>query len=76
VAVQLTPAGTVTLAGQVMLGGAPSTLTTNELEAMLPYESVAVQTTGVDPMGKTLPLAGTQVTCTVPSTMSVAVGLI
>jgi hypothetical protein len=59
-----------------MLGGVPSTLTTNELEAMLPYKSIAVQTTVVDPMGKTLPLAGTQVTGTVIETMSVAVGLV
>ena len=72
----MAPAGTVALAGQVMVGGVPSTLTTNELEAMLPNASVAVQTTVVDPMGKTLPLAGKQVTGTVRLTMSVAVGLV
>ncbi len=43
---------------------------------MLPAASLAVHTTEVEPIGKVLPDALTQVTVTVPLTTSVAVGTV
>ena len=60
-------------AGQVITGGVVSfTLTVKVQLAVLPLASVAVQVTVVAPTGKTLPLAGTQVTF-VTEQLSVAV---
>jgi hypothetical protein len=65
-------AGAVMLAGTVIVGAV--TVTVNVAVAVLPAASVAVQVTVVVPFGKVEPDGGTQVTGTVPSTMSVAVG--
>jgi hypothetical protein len=54
-------------------GGATVTVTTNECAVVLPALSVALQATVVAPSAKTAPLAGTQLTGSVPSTTSVAV---
>jgi hypothetical protein len=51
------------------------TVTVNELRAALPALSVAVQVTVVTPSAKVLPDAGLQETESVPSTLSVAVGV-
>jgi hypothetical protein len=61
--------------GAVMTGGSSSvTVTVNVLVALLPEESMAVAVTVVTPLLNTLPLAGTVVTLTVASQLSVAVG--
>ena len=51
-----------------------STVTVKRLVAVFPAWSVAVQLTAVEPIGKVEPGAGVQITGTVTSTMSVAVG--
>src|SRR6266581_2658609 len=62
--------------GQLTVGGVVSwTVTLNlQLPALL-WASVAEQVTRVVPMAKVLPLAGTQVTASVPSTISLALAL-
>ena len=55
--------------------GARVISTENDALAWLPLASVAVQVTGVVPMGNTLPLAGAHATAAAGSTMSVAVGI-
>src|SRR5258706_47828 len=64
------------LTGQPLMSGASSSLTATVkiLVAVLPEESVAVAVTVVVPLLKTLPLAGTVVTVTLASQLSVAVG--
>ncbi len=54
-------------------GGTLATVTSNDVELVLPDESVAVQVTVVVPTGNTEPEAGRQATCVVPE-LSVAVG--
>ena len=68
----------VILAGVfVITGGRVSiTLTVKLVLAELPLRSEAEQITVEVPMGKMLPLAGTQVTGRGPSTVSMAVGLV
>src|SRR6185503_1265919 len=63
----VTPSGTVTTmsGGRLSTGFSLSrTVTVNRPAALLPEESVAVQSTGVAPSGKTEPLAGEQTTVT------------
>src|SRR5258706_17498 len=64
------------LTGQPLMSGASSSLTATVkiLVAVLPEESVAVAVTVVVPLLKTLPLAGTVVTVTLASQLSLAVG--
>jgi len=52
------------------------TSTSNDAPAWLPCESVAPQLTNVAPMGNVAPDPGEQLTATLPSTMSVAVGFV
>ncbi len=53
-----------------------TTCTTNEVGvAVFPFESVAVQVTGVFPSGKRLPDVGEQEATPGPSTMSEVAGL-
>ena len=60
-----------------MTGGVVScTVTVKLLVPMLPAVSVAEQLTVAVPRAKTLPEAGVQVTGTLISTMSLAVGLL
>src|SRR6266705_2646031 len=62
--------------GQLTVGGVVSwTVTLNLQSPALLWASVAEQVTTVVPMAKVLPLAGTQVTASVPSTMSVALAV-
>ena len=66
----------VAFAGTVTTGPVVSvTVTVNEAAPLLPRVSVAVQLTVVAPSGNVEPLAGVQLTATLPSTMSVAVAL-
>jgi hypothetical protein len=68
------PLGTLvtTLAGQVMLGASSSLTVTLKLhDTLLPEASVAVQFTGVVPVGNALPEAGLQFTLT-PGQLSLA----
>ena len=51
------------------------TVTVNDAAPLLPRVSVAVQVTVVAPSGNVAPLAGVQVTATLPSTRSVAVAV-
>src|ERR1041385_3708818 len=61
--------------GAVIIGGSSSvTVTVNVLVALFPDESQAVAVTVVTPLLNTLPLAGTVVTVTLESPLSVAVG--
>src|SRR5205807_1768980 len=56
-------------------GGVVSrTATVNDPELPLPRESAALQLTSVSPIATTAPLAGEQLTATLPYTTSVAVG--
>ena len=60
-----------------MTGGVVScTVTVKLLAPVLPAASVAEQFTVVTPSAKTPPEAGVQFTATLPSTMSLAVGLL
>ena len=52
------------------------TVTLKLLVASFPAASVALQFTVVVPRAKVLPEAGVQTTATLPSTMSLAVGLV
>src|SRR5690348_9797804 len=64
----------VKLAGSSTVGGVVSvTVTVNAALLALPCASVAEQVTVVAPMAKELPLAGTQLGATAPSTRSAAV---
>src|SRR2546421_12198564 len=69
---------TVMFAGTPLIaGGVVSlTVTLNDAVALLPAPSVAVQMTVVVPNGKVEPGGGEQLTGSVPSTLSVAVGLV
>ena len=61
--------------GSPRAGGTVSTTVTENITAQrLPCASMAAQVTLVVPMGTTAPLAGEQLTATLPSTTSVAVG--
>jgi Ca2+/Na+ antiporter len=64
-------AGTVITGAEALL-----TVTVNDVELLFPFASVAVQVTVVVPIGNVEPDAGTQLTASVPSTTSVAVGLV
>src|SRR5439155_246778 len=67
---------TVMASGHVTLGLCVSrTVTVNEQVLVLCAASKAVQVTVVLPRAKVLPLAGKQVTLSVPSTMSLAVAV-
>jgi hypothetical protein len=69
-------ASTVAFGGTVITGARVSpTVTVNEVVPLLPCASVAVHPTVVVPNGKVAPLAGVQLTATLPSTVSVAVAL-
>ena len=69
-------ASTVASDGIVSTGPVVSfTVTVNDAELLFPCVSVAVQVTLVGPNGKVDPLAGVQVTATVPSTTSLAVAV-
>ena len=69
-------ASIVALAGTVTTGGVVSaTVTVNDAVLMFPRASLAVQLTVVVPSGNVAPLAGVQVTATVPSTASLAVAV-
>jgi hypothetical protein len=48
------------------------TVVVNDADVALPCASVAVQVTGVAPIGNAAPLTGLQLIATVPSTASVA----
>jgi hypothetical protein len=66
-------ASTLAFAGTVTTGPVVSvTVTVNEADPVLPRVSVAVHVTVVGPNGKVDPLAGVQLTATVPSIASVA----
>jgi len=66
-------ASIVAFAGIVTTGPVVSvTVTVNDAAPWLPCASVAVQLTGVAPNGKVDPLAGVQLTATMPSKTSVA----
>ena len=68
--------GTVMLPKPVITGGVVSTtMTWNEAEPVLLWESVAVQVTVVSTSGNMLPDAGAQVGVMLPSTMSNAVAV-
>ena len=63
------------MAGQVIDGFSLSLTVTVKLQAEeLFAASVAVQATGVVPLGKAKPLAGEQITVTLESQLSAAVG--
>ena len=66
------------LLGQVITGGVVSvfTVTVNAQVLRLAQASVAVQVTVVVPAGNKLPDAGEQVTATLGSALSVAVGTV
>src|ERR1043165_1351557 len=69
-------ASAVTDPGALMTGGCVSpTVTRNESVEMLPEESVARHCTSVTPSGKSAPEIGSQLACTSPSTLSVAVAV-
>jgi len=69
-------ASIVALAGAVTTGPVVSlTVTMNEAAPVLPRASLAVQLTVVAPSGNVAPLAGVQVTATLPSTASLAVAV-
>ena len=69
-------ASTVAFAGTVTTGPVVSaTVTVKDAAPLLPRVSVAVQLTVVAPSGNVAPLAGVQVTATLPSTTSLAVAL-
>src|SRR5580704_16014563 len=57
------------------LAGSIATVTLNEQVPTLPEESVAVQLPSVVPIPNTLPDAGTQITATLPSQLSAALGV-
>ena len=59
-----------------IVGGVSATVTVNDVWALFPCASVAVQVTAVVPIANVVPDAGEHVTGTVPSTVSVAVGLV
>jgi hypothetical protein len=64
-----------TLEGQVITGGSMSLTVTVKLQAVvLPFASVAVQVTGVTPLAKLDPLAGTQPNPT-PGQLSLITGV-
>ena len=64
------------LLGQVTEGFSVSlTVTSNWQVLVLPAASLAVQVTCVAPLGRAAPLTGLQTTATVPSQLSVAVGV-
>jgi hypothetical protein len=66
-------ASTLAFAGTVTTGLVVSvTVTVNDADPVLPRVSVAVQVTVVAPSGNVDPLAGAQLTATVPSIVSVA----
>ena len=66
-------ASTVAFAGTVTTGPVVSvTVTVNDAEPLLLFESTAVHVTVVAPSGNVAPLDGVQVTATGPSMMSVA----
>jgi hypothetical protein len=65
-------AGTLLITGGVV---STTTVTVNVADELLPAASVAVQVTVVAPAAKVEPDAGEQFTGSVPSTLSVAVGL-
>jgi hypothetical protein len=69
-------ASTVAFAGTVTTGPVVSvTVTVKEADPVLLLVSVAVHVTVVGPRGNVAPLAGVQVTATVPSTRSPAVAV-
>ena len=69
-------ASAVMSAGTVITGAVVScTVTWNDECDLFPAPSVAVQLTVVGPLGKVAPDGGVQLTGTLPSTRSVAVGL-
>jgi hypothetical protein len=69
-------ASTVAFDGTVITGASESrTVTVNEVVPLLACASVAVHPTVVVPNGKIAPLAGVQLTATLPSTASVLVAL-
>jgi hypothetical protein len=69
-------ASTVAFAGTVTTGPVVSaTVTVKEAAPLLPLVSVAVQPTVVGPSGKVDPLAGVQLTATLPFTRSFAVAV-
>jgi ribosomal protein L10 len=69
-------ASTLAFAGTVTTGPAVSvTVTVKEAAPLLPRVSVAVQVTVVVASGKVAPLAGVQLTATLPSIPSVAVAV-
>lgn len=74
--------GVVSCTGGVVSGGVVSgafcavTVTLKEACAVLPALSVLVHVTVVSPMGNVVPDSGLHVTVSVPSTLSVAVGLV
>ena len=71
---QLAPAGTVTFAGQVIVGACVSfTVTVNEQLAELPAASITEQFTVVVPFGKLDPEGGVQTGVPTPEQLSVAV---
>src|SRR5919108_428978 len=66
-------ASTIAFAGTVTTGPVVSaTVTVNDAEPVLPFESAALQLTVVEPSANVAPLAGVQVTATGPSMASVA----
>jgi hypothetical protein len=66
-------ASTVAFAGTVTTGPVVSvTVTVNDALLRLPWASLAVHVTLVVPSGKVAPLAGVQLTATLPSILSVA----
>jgi hypothetical protein len=69
-------ASTDAFAGTVTTGPVVSaTVTVKEVPPLLPFVSVAVQVTVVGPSGNVDPLAGVQVTATLPFTRSFAVAV-
>jgi len=67
---------TLTVIGEMTPREKSVTVTVNAVAAWFPCASVALQVTVVMPVGKFAPEAGEQVTGSVPSTKSVAVGLV
>ena len=59
----------VRFAGQVMVGKGIWSTTTLNVQVLVKHELVAVQTTGVEPTLKTLPLAGMQLRKVPPKTV-------
>jgi hypothetical protein len=83
--VNVTTAPAAEVAGVVIFDGTPLitgglaalvTVTVNDVELLFPFASVAVQVTVVVPIGNVEPDGGTQLTGSVPSTTSVAVGFV